>query len=396
MEVSTAYQRRANPWERLPQLAADVADRETPRIAEEIVQTLGREVPAYTRPLGGAFGDAVRLGVDQALSQFVAMVRDPATPMREEGRRVYIALGRGELEAGRSIGSLLAAYRLGAQVAWARLADAGLEAGMSQKETNLLAEAIFAYIDTLSAESAEGYAMAQAERAGELDARRGELIELLVLGNLGADVRALIQAAEQARWRVPEHLAVVLWREDLGRTPVARLPQDSIYALSEGMFIALIPDSSDPARRGQLTRGFANIPSGMGSTAGPPDAPRSYQHALAALRLGEEHRHGGIVFADEHRTELITRSDPVLAAEIVDHRLSPLAEETPHSRRRLEETLLAWLRNDGNVPAAASEIHVHAQTVRYRMARLRELLGDELDDADVRFELEFALRAPRP
>ena len=117
MEASTAYQRRANPWERLPQLAAEVIDKETPRIAEEIVQTLGREVPAYTRPLGGAFGDAVRLGVDQALSQFVAMVRDPATSMREEGRRVYVALGRGELEAGRSIGSLLAAYRLGAQVA---------------------------------------------------------------------------------------------------------------------------------------------------------------------------------------------------------------------------------------------------------------------------------------
>jgi hypothetical protein len=394
MEVSAAYQRRANPWERLPQKAADVMDSEKESIAEDIVQTLGREVPAYTRPLGGAFGEAVRLGVNQALTQFVAMVRDPSTSMREEGRRVYVALGRGELEAGRTIGSLLAAYRLGAQVAWARLADAGLEAGLTQKETNLLAEAIFAYIDTLSAESAEGYAMAQADRAGELDARRGELIELLVMGTLGLDVRALIKAAEEARWRVPEQLAVVLWREDLGRTPAARLPQDSIFTLADAIFIAVVPEPANAARRGQLTRGFANIPAGMGSVAAPPDAPRSYQHAFAALRLGEESNFGGLVPADEHRTELIARSDPVLAAEILDERLAPLSDETPHSRERLSETLLAWLKHDGNVPGAAAELHVHAQTVRYRMARLRELLGDALDDPDVRFELEFALRAP--
>jgi DNA-binding PucR family transcriptional regulator len=41
----------------------------------------------------------------------------------------------------------------------------------------------------------------------------------------------------------------------------------------------------------------------------------------------------------------------------------------------------------------AAEMHVHPQTARYRVARLRELLGDQLDDPDARFELELALRA---
>ncbi|MGH2905852.1 MAG: PucR family transcriptional regulator [Solirubrobacterales bacterium] len=395
MEASQqAYQRRANPWERLPEAAADLMDAQRETIADDIVQTLGREVPAYTRPLGGVFGDTVRLGVDQALRQFTAMVRDPATPMREEGRRVYVALGRGELDAGRSIGSLLAAYRLGAQVAWARLADQSAGAGLTQKDTNLLAESIFAYIDTLSAESAEGYAQAQAERAGELDIRRGELIELLTLGTIGTDKRALLQTAEIARWRVPEKLTVVLWREALGRAPAARLPQDSIFTLTSELFIALVPDPEGPGRRGQLTRGFATFEAGMGSIGAPAETPRSYQHALAALRLGAERELPGIVAADEHRIELITRADPLLATEIVAERLAPLNAETPHSRRRLNDTLLAWLRHDGNVPAAAAELHVHAQTVRYRMARLRELLGDALDDPDARFELEFALRSP--
>jgi DNA-binding PucR family transcriptional regulator len=38
-------------------------------------------------------------------------------------------------------------------------------------------------------------------------------------------------------------------------------------------------------------------------------------------------------------------------------------------------------------------LHVHPQTVRYRLNRLRELYGDALDDPDARFELELALRS---
>jgi DNA-binding PucR family transcriptional regulator len=41
----------------------------------------------------------------------------------------------------------------------------------------------------------------------------------------------------------------------------------------------------------------------------------------------------------------------------------------------------------------AAALHLHPQTVRYRIVRLRELLGNQLDDPDARFELEVALRA---
>ena len=42
----------------------------------------------------------------------------------------------------------------------------------------------------------------------------------------------------------------------------------------------------------------------------------------------------------------------------------------------------------------AAELHVHPQTVRYRLARLRERLGSALDDPAARFELALALRSP--
>jgi hypothetical protein len=376
------------PWARLSEASAELG-----AITGEILEAVGREIPDYTRPLEGAFGDAVRGGVEQAMAQFVAMVRDPDTSMRERGRRVYFALGRGEVATGRSIGALLAAYRLGAQIAWRHLAEASLEQGIDQRETNLLAEAIFAYIDELSAESAEGYAQAQAERAGEIDLRRSELIDLLARGRIGSDPRALAAAAAGANWSVPEELAVLTWHSALGRAPVGRLPQNSIARGDEHVWVALIPEPRDPARRDQLTRAFERIPSGLGSAAPPHMAFASYAHSRAMLTLGEETGAPGIVLADENRSVLISRSDLLLAEEISRQRLAALESETAASRLRLMRTLLAWLRNDGNVAAAADELHVHQQTLRYRLARLRELLGDQLDDAEARYELEFALRA---
>ena len=38
-------------------------------------------------------------------------------------------------------------------------------------------------------------------------------------------------------------------------------------------------------------------------------------------------------------------------------------------------------------------IHVHPQTVRYRLNQLRERFGEELDDPDARFELALVTRA---
>ena len=38
-------------------------------------------------------------------------------------------------------------------------------------------------------------------------------------------------------------------------------------------------------------------------------------------------------------------------------------------------------------------MHVHPQTVRYRLRQVDDLFGDQLRDPDRRFELEIALRA---
>ncbi len=64
---------------------------------------------------------------------------------------------------------------------------------------------------------------------------------------------------------------------------------------------------------------------------------------------------------------------------------------TPATRERLAETLLSWLLHQGRREEVAAELHVHAQTVRYRMGQVRELFGDALTDPAVVRELVVAL-----
>src|SRR5215213_2172283 len=197
-----------HPWEALPPEVAAVLRPELPGLADEIVAELSRGVPDYARPLEGPFGQALRAGVEEALGRFTTFVGSPGTDP-DAGSEVYLNLGRGEMRAGRSLDALLAAYRLGARVAWRRLAAAGERAGLSPRTLYTLAEAIFAYIDELSALSIEGYAREQAAAAGALQRRRQRLAALLVQDPPAAPA-TVEAAASNAGWRLPRSLSVLV------------------------------------------------------------------------------------------------------------------------------------------------------------------------------------------
>ena len=101
--------------------------------------------------------------------------------------------------------------------------------------------------------------------------------------------------------------------------------------------------------------------------------------------------------ADEHLPALLLHAgDGTLATDLAARALAPLDDLRPGARARLRTTLRAWLDHPGQVTRVAGELHVHPQTVRYRVAQLRELFGERLEDADARFELALALRAEPP
>ena len=58
----------------------------------------------------------------------------------------------------------------------------------------------------------------------------------------------------------------------------------------------------------------------------------------------------------------------------------------------LRNALVAYLRHRGQWEQASKDLGLHRNTVRYRVARARELLGQDLDDPDVAAETWLALR----
>jgi DNA-binding PucR family transcriptional regulator len=101
---------------------------------------------------------------------------------------------------------------------------------------------------------------------------------------------------------------------------------------------------------------------------------------------------GQITSLDEaHTTVLLDEIVSQVAGRprLVDPRVGLLRAEDPI----LAETLRAYLDGFGDVAAVAQRLHVHPNTVRYRVRRIEKLTSTSLDDPDVRLVLALGLRA---
>ena len=378
------------PWEGLEPSVADVLRPQLDGLADEIIDTIVLSVPGYARPLEGDFERGLRQGVHEALRHFVELIEDPVAG-RTQDRSVYRGLGRGELRQGRSLDALQSAYRIGARIAWRRWAEAGNGAGLSAESLQLLAESIFVYIDELSAESIEGYAEAQAERAGERERRHRRLFAALTAEL--PDEEVVRGAAVAAGWSVPRTLVAIAVRGAGGAQIAGALGEDAIAVRDGGLTLAIWADPLRPGGRALLSRALRRE-AAVGPVVSWREAARSLRLARTLLALGapedgvEDPR-----WASDHLAELALDDRDGVLAELRSTRLRPFEALSEAARARLESTLLAWLQQQGNRAATARALGVHEQTVRYRMNQLRELLGEALDQPQARFELELALRA---
>ncbi|SFD02055.1 DNA-binding transcriptional regulator, PucR family [Nocardioides terrae] len=117
------------------------------------------------------------------------------------------------------------------------------------------------------------------------------------------------------------------------------------------------------------------------------------------------------VLRDGHATRPVARLPDVhtqslllelrdLAAARGERPVGPIARLLEYDDRNdsgLAETLEAWLDALGDVRAAAAALFIHPNTLRYRLRRLQEVSGLDLDDPEQRFAAMLQLRilAPR-
>ncbi|MFF9867952.1 PucR family transcriptional regulator ligand-binding domain-containing protein [Streptomyces sp. NPDC013953] len=280
-----------------------------------------------------AAGKAVAPAVSVALARLAGVLRTGARPSSATDT------------AG---GMHLAAYALGGE----RRLSLGVAAARREPGDHTVAGVAVVLLSLLTA-----------PHQGAEEAARSSALVRLLLGAAPAEVAPLLG---DAPW------TVVHARGD-GPPPALGTP---LVDAREGMVRALLPAGREPAAppRGWTFGVSAPAePDGLG--AADRQAARALRRARAAHTPLARHREAG----------LAALVDPEEAAAHARALLGPLTEP-------LTETLRTWLSLHGNWDRTAAALGVHRNTVRQRIARCAALLEADLDDAEVRMELWFALR----
>ncbi len=125
------------------------------------------------------------------------------------------------------------------------------------------------------------------------------------------------------------------------------------------------------------------------------DIPQSYREARQALEIGQRLLGEGSLHSFArlgiYRLLFHLYGEQELA-DFYQETLGPLLESDSRSNGALIETLEGFFRCNGNLSETARTMHLHRNSLLYRLGRIEELLGRSLEDSELRLSLQIALK----
>lgn len=260
--------------------------------------------------------------------------------------------------------------------------------------------AVLLYSREVAFSAAHVYAR-YAEARGSWDARlEATVIDSLMRGEVDEDVRS---RASALGWTGLDEVVVIVGRaraddsegavEEI-RRKARHAGYDVLAGLQGDRLVAVLGRIDDPVKAARvISAQFGPSPvvagpvmpdlasaaasaraavSGLAAARGWPDAPR----AVSAAALLPERALAG---------------DPEAMDELVSDVFAPVAEAGPV----VLETLAAYLETGGSVEAAARQLFVHPNTVRYRLRRVTDVAGLMPTDPRDAYTLRVALTVGR-
>lgn len=135
-----------------------------------------------------------------------------------------------------------------------------------------------------------------------------------------------------------------------------------------------------------------NVHIGEGTTiTGLEDIHKSFLRARAATRMAIIQKKRSVSYYDMGVNSILYNvEDEEILREYYDRLLEPLLSYDKKHQGNYVETLRLYLENSGSLQAVAQEMFTHKNTVNYRMHKIYELLGTQLETAGERFPYEMA------
>ncbi|MEO5873836.1 MAG: helix-turn-helix domain-containing protein [Streptosporangiaceae bacterium] len=270
---------------------------------------------------------------------------------RPEGSDLQAAedLGGDRARQGVPVAALLDGFQAGRSLIVRTLVERGRASGVSSDD---LLEGL-TRIDAIA--TALEHRMVHAHRIAELDMARTtrdtqvQRLRQLLHGEAGADG--------------PRQVVVT----DVTDPAVAQVLERALGGLAglvDGRLAALV--TRVPDLPGQIAVISPLVP--------PAQIPRMYGLCRCALRLGEP----GLRTLTELALYSATATEPELGA-LLAAELLPGLDRADAFHREIAETVLAFLDHGSRVEATATALHVHPNTVKYRIRRLQQITGRPLD-----------------
>ena len=360
-------------------------------VARRMVAVFQAEIPAYrSLPdslLHGAIEEISRRNLGlffRSLVEGRPLSDEELTPFRESARQR--AAERLPLE------DLLHAYRLGGRLGWEALvaaAEDGEQAALLPSVARLME-----YVDRVSDAVTETYHDESRHRISDEERRVHELFEglqhaapldprTIELGHqLGFPLEDRYQPFAIALADAPAHAHTQL---------AAALRQRGVLAVTNGDRVTgLLAQNADPA----VVRDRAAL-----RAVGPPTPRAELTPMLADLRVlidvARQNGRAGDLHAEEFLPELLLSRSPHLASMLEERVFGPLESAAERRGADLLATLEAFLGAALDRRAAADALHVHPNTLDYRLRRIEELTGLLFSDPDAVMLMALALRRRR-
>lgn len=376
--------------------------------AEQVGAAMGRRHPAVlTDPL--LYADlkaSTRAHWERYLTVETARPQDELPSAVE---RYAVAVAR----HGRDLPFLLKVYAVGRSLGWQMLTEAVRAVPDDGPDRAELLMSLWDRLHTMLDASLERvvatYVAERQRLEGGTAAEQAALVERLLADGHGEDAeRASLTLRHPLHH---QHTAAVMWTdhahgvavlEDAARRAAQALGAGAPLVIHRGRTLwcwlatAAPPDLALLAPERERL-GTDRVRAAFGTTGpGLRGFRVSHREAVAAHRVAVDTPVDEPItlYADVELVAML-RGVPHEASAFVRRVLGPLADEGP-TNDGLRETLLAVLEADGDLARVAAALHVHRNTLRYRLAKAEERLGYRVGErrADVTVALRY-LRSAR-
>lgn len=323
-----------------------------------------QEIPEYAALTDGELDREVLPVSRRLVTTFLACVVESRqlTPRELE---IFAESGRQRLVMGMPLESVLHAYRIAGREAWTAMV-----AAVPEGETALLAELGTRWMDIVDRSSsalAQAYVAASHERLRHVDARRRELVEALLSADDAAEVAAV--SLRFSTVLAGSYVPVLVHGPGVG---IDALLQEHAVGTLGGhrgdRVLLLVPQRLETPRSRPGVLVCAGRPAACGTAL-----LEEVQHVerLLLTALAEGHTEG-VLGPDDLLVEQLLLGNARVAGALRRRVVDLLARRDPSGA--VLGTLRVYLET-GSVPETARREVVHANTVGYRLGRVRDLTG---------------------